>query len=128
MKTTKKAFSLIEVSFVLALIAMISTFAIDAMAQTQETAKSVTTLSVPEIEAQNALDFIAKEGYNNANLTVTADYVSDLESRITINPFNCENGGIAHVITIQEKGSDYIQSFNNCEFNNQFNFTVAAAN
>lgn len=128
MKTTKKAFSLIEVSFVLALIAMISTFAIDAMAQTQETAKSVTTLSVPELEAQNALDFIAKEGYNNANLTVTADYISNLESRITINPFNCENGGIAHVITIQEKGSDYIQSFNNCEFNNQFKFTVAAAN
>jgi prepilin-type N-terminal cleavage/methylation domain-containing protein len=128
MKTTKKAFSLIEVSFVLALIAMISTFAIDAMAQTQETVKSVTTLSVPEIEAQNALDFIAKEGYNNANLTVTADYISNLESRITINPFNCENGGIAHVITIQEKGSDYIQSFNNCEFNNQFNFLVAAAN
>lgn len=127
MKTTKKAFSLIEVSFVLALIAMISTFAIDAMAQTQETAKSVTTLSVPELEAQNALDLIAKEGYNNANLTVTADYISNLESRITINPFNCANGGIAHVITIQEKGSDYIQSFNNCEFNNQFNFTVAAA-
>ena len=128
MKTTKKAFSLIEVSFVLALIAMISTFAIDAMAQTQETAKSVTTLSVPEIEAQNALDFIAKEGYNNANLTVTADYISNLESRITINPFNCENGGIAHVITIQEKSSDYIQTFNNCEFNNQFNFLVVAAN
>ena len=128
MKTTKKAFSLIEVSFVLALIAMISTFAIDAMAQTQETAKSVTTLSVPEIEAQNAIYFIAKEGYNNANMTVTTDYVSELESRITINPFNCENGGIAHVITIQEKGSDYIQSFNNCEFNNQFNFLVAAAN
>ena len=128
MKTTKKAFSLIEVSFVLALIAMISTFAIDAMAQTQETVKSVTTLSVPEIEAQNALDFIAKEGYNNANLTVTADYISELESRITINPFNCENGGIAHIITIQEKSSDYIQTFNNCEFNNQFNFLVAAAN
>ena len=122
--TTKKAFSLIEISFVLLMIATLTTFAVNAAAETQETVQSVTTLTVPEQEAHNAINVIATEGINNSNLFVTKDYVSDLESHITIKPIKCSDG-IGHVITIQEKDSEFVNTFDTCDFNNQFNFTVS---
>jgi prepilin-type N-terminal cleavage/methylation domain-containing protein len=126
-KKTKNGFSLIEIIFTLGLVSMLTTAATSVLANTQEISKTVTTQNIVEVEAENAIKVIANEGINHANLYITKDYVSDLNSNITIRPTVCKNNGVGHVITIQEANADYINRFDTCNFNDNFKFTMIKA-
>lgn len=123
---TRKGFSLIELVTVMGIIATISTMALDYVASAAESATSLTTLSVPEREVLAAQQYIINEAIYNVNLSVYANYTSDLNSEVEIIPTKCNNSTPGHFIRIQEAGADQVLEVSTCKIgaNRKYNFTT----
>ncbi|MEV9527037.1 prepilin-type N-terminal cleavage/methylation domain-containing protein [Aliarcobacter butzleri] len=123
---TRKGFSLIELVAAMGIIATISTMALDYVASAAESATSLTTLSVPESEVLAAQQYIINEGIYNSDLSVYANYTSDLNSEVEIIPTTCNNATPGHLIRIQEAGADQVLEVSTCEIgaNRNYNFTT----
>ncbi|MCT7632134.1 type II secretion system protein [Aliarcobacter butzleri] len=123
-KLVKKGFSGIELVLAMAIITVLMTVSVDTFSTSLETSKEVTTKTVIETEADNAVEYILKEGIRTSQLYITTNYVSELNSQIDIKTTVCSDNKIAHKITIIEQNAEYSQSFTTCDSNSKYVFTT----
>lgn len=123
-KLVKKGFSGIELVLVMAIMTILMSVSVDTFSTSVETSKEVTTKTVIEQEAGNAVEYILKEGIRTSQLYITTNYVSELNSQIDIKTTTCLDSKIAHKITIIEQNAEYSQSFTTCVTNNKYIFTT----
>lgn len=124
-KLVKKGFSGIELVLVMAIMTVLMSVSVDTFSTSLETSKEVTTKTVIEQEADNAIEYILKEGIRTSQTYITANYVSELNSQIDIKTTVCsDNKIIAHKVTIIEQNAEYSQSFTTCDTNNKYVFTT----
>ncbi|MCT7596100.1 type II secretion system protein [Aliarcobacter butzleri] len=123
-KLVKKGFSGIELVLVMAIMTVLMTVSVDTFSTSLETSKEVTTKTVIETEADNAIEFILKEGIRTSQTYITANYTSELNSQVDIKTTVCSDNKIAHKVTIIEQNAEYSQSFTTCDSNSKYVFTT----
>lgn len=123
-KLVKKGFSGIELVLVMAIMTVLMSVSVDTFSTSFEASKEVTTKTVVETEADNAVEYILKEGIRTSQPYIITNYVSELNSQVDIRTTVCSDNKIAHKVTITEQNAEYSQSFTTCDSNSKYVFTT----
>lgn len=125
----RKGFSGIELTVVIVILTGLFNIFTIQVENTNEAFKSgVFANTVLKQESQEAIAFIQNSQIETGSFEVDTDYVSDLESEVEIETVSCDNNNVGHYVSIQQRDTEEIYSFNTCNLvKNQIKYEMTEA-
>ncbi len=125
----RKGFSGIELTVVIVILTGLFNIFTLHIEDTNEAFKTgVFANTVLKQESKEAIAFIQNSQLENGDFAVDTNYVSDLDSEVEIETVSCDNNGIGHYVSILQKNTEEIYSFNTCNLvKNQIKYEITEA-